>query len=189
MRIIFALFAFFAIATSSAHAEVIFDANVFYYSDTFTLATATSSKRTMYDFSVGMNLTKKGQLVLGWNYASSSFADDDGTTQTTLSVTDMGPKLAYYLDKELVWCIGVSYNLITKGSYSTGGGSAIEYRGSSIKADLGYLPQISESFYLGLKLNYYKPSLKEEITGQTALAQVSYGRAVIYPSIAISARF
>jgi len=189
MRMIVVLLALFTLAAPFAHAEVIFDANVFYYSDTFTLATATSSKRTMYDFSVGMNLTKKGQLVLGWNYASSSFADDDGTTQTTLTVTDMGPKLAYYLDKELTWCIAVSYNLITKGSYSTGSGSATEYRGTSIKADLGYLPQISESFYLGLKLNYYKPTFSEEITGQTALAQVSYGRAVIYPSIAISARF
>ncbi len=66
-------------------------ANVFYFTDNFTYEPAPASqyKRIMYDLSVGMPITKKGQIVLGWNYASYAFSETT-SSETSLKVTDMG---------------------------------------------------------------------------------------------------
>lgn len=134
-----------------------------------------------------MDLNKKGTLVLGWNYGSLSFEDNPGES-TKLTVTDMGPKLTYYFDKNLSWPISFTYNLITRGKYTSGATEA-EQRGTSMKGEIGYTPQISESWYAGAKLNYYKASFNEEVVDDTALAKVTNGRTVIYPSFTLLYRW
>lgn len=165
-----------------------FDANVFYFSDAFTYTGGESSyNRTMWDLAVGMSITKKGRWVLGWNYGSYSMTENPGT-ETSLAITDMGPKLAYYLNKDRTWVMALTYNLITTADYSSGGAST-ELRGSSMKFEAGYMPMMWENVFMGAKLNYYKASFKEEITNQTALAQVTTGRTLIYPTFAVVFRW
>jgi hypothetical protein len=165
-------------------------ANVFYFTDNFTYGSnpASQYKRIMYDLDLGLPLTKKGRWILGWNYASYTFSENTGT-ETSLKVTDMGPKLTYYFDKDRTWEAALTYNLITKGTYTPGGGSETELRGTSLKFEAGYLPQMWENVFMGAKINYYKASFKEEITNQTALAQVTHSRAVIYPTFAVTFRW
>lgn len=172
----------------AASAGLVLDANVFYLSDTFTYSNADSVyQRTFWDLTAGGTLTKKGQIVLGWNYGSLTFADNPGT-ETTLTVTDMGPKIYYYIDKELTWVIAATYNLITKADYSSGS-STSELRGTSIKAEAGYMPMITEGFYMGAKLNYYSVSFNEEVTNTTTLDQVTHKRTAIYPTFSFAYRF
>lgn len=136
----------------------------------------------------GFGITKKKSLVLGWDYSSMTFSDNPGTEES-LKVTDMGPKLLWYIDKDRTWVVGFTYFLITKGSYTAAGASETELRGSSMKGEFGYLPQMWENVFIGAKLNYYKGSFKEEITNNTSLAQVTDSRTVIYPSFSMTFRW
>lgn len=166
----------------------VFDINVFYFTDTFTYSEADSVyKRTFYDIMVGFPLTKKRRVVLGWNYSSMTFSDNPGT-ETSLKISDMGPKLMWYLDKDRTWVIGFTYNLITKGDYSSGA-TTTELRGKSMRAEFGYLPMMFENVFIGAKLNYYKATLDEEIVNETALNQVSNSRTAIYPSFSMTIRW
>jgi hypothetical protein len=188
-RIAFLVFTLFLGSQAFAIAPVL-DADVFYFSDTLTYNSQTSTyTRTMYDVMLGLPLNKKGTWVLGWNYDNMAFKDKaaDGTT-TSLTVTDMGPKILVYLDKERTWALSASYNLITTGKYN-GGSATTELRGSCIKAEAGYLPMMWENVYIGAKINYYKPSFKEEIVDEATLNHVSDSRAVIYPTFAFTMRF
>jgi hypothetical protein len=176
---------------SFAHAaRPVIDANVFYFTDGFTYGTspANAYKRILYDLSLNLPFTKKNRLLLGWNYASYTFSDNTGT-ETSLKVTDMGPKLTYYFNKDRTWVAGFTYNLITKADYTPGGGTVTELRGTSMKFEAGYMPQMWENVLMGAKINYYKADFKEEITNQTALAQVTHNRTVIYPSFAVTFRW
>src|SRR6185312_1372424 len=107
--------------SSPARADVAFDADVFYYSDSFAYGGTTSTyKRLMWDFAIGLELAKKSHWILGWNYDSMSFDENPGT-ETKLTVTDMGPKLTYYFDKDRTWLLAFSYGLVTKGNYTLAG--------------------------------------------------------------------
>lgn len=177
-------------AIKAQAARPVIDANVFYFTDSFAYGTAPASayKRILYDLSVNLPLTKKNRWLLGWNYASYTFTESTAT-ETSLKVTDMGPKLTYYFNKDRTWVAGFTYNLITKADYTPGGGTATELRGTSMKFEAGYMPQMWENVLMGAKLNYYKANFKEEITNQTALAQVTHNRTVIYPSFAVTFRW
>lgn len=176
---------------SSAHADVIIDGNIFYLSDSYVKDETSSYSRMMWDAYIGINLTKKGSLSLGWCYNSVSFVDP-GATQSetnTLTATGMGPKLLYFLDKEHTWSIGFVYDLVLTGKDKTGSADTIELRGTAMKGEFGFTPQISESFYLGLRINYYKGTFAEKIENETTLTKVSYSRTAIYPSISFVMRF
>ncbi len=185
MRIyILALLTILSVQARAATTEL----NLFYFSDAMTYdSDSYSYNRTFWDINFGVDLNKKGTLVLGWNYGSLSFTDNPGTA-TKLTVTDMGPKLTYFFDKNLTWPISFTYNIISRGKYTSGAIEA-EERGTSMKVEVGYTPQISESWYAGAKLNYYKVSFNEEIVGDTALSQVTNGRTVIYPSFTLLYRW
>ena len=182
------LLGIFLCAGLGAHAITpVFDVNVFYFTDTMTYSsTDYAYKRTFYDFMVGFAVTKSKKFIVGWNYDSMSFSDNPGT-ETTLKITDMGPKLVYYFDKARTWSAGFTYNLITKGDYSTG--TATELRGKSMRFEAGYLPMMWENVFLGAKIVYYKASFNEEITNSTAIADVTDSRTAIYPEFAMTIRF
>lgn len=188
MRVL-ALLCLLFLARPSAAVLPVFEANVFYFSDAFGYSEATKSYgRTFWDIMVGMPLNKKGYWVLGWNYDSMSFTDTPGDTPETLTITDMGPKLMYYIDKERTWVIGLTYNLITKGAYN-GGAETTEMRGTSLRAEFGYTPHMTENLLMGAKLNYYKASLIEEVINQTELVKTTNSRTAIYPVFTIVYRF
>ncbi len=188
IRIVLALA--FGLAGFHAHAVTpMIDAGLFYFTDDFNYNSTNSAyKRLMWDLNVGLPLTKKGRWVLGWNYGSYTLTEAPSGTETSLKITDMGPKLYYYFDKERTWVIAFTYNLISKADYSSGG-TTTELRGTSMKGEVGYMPQMWENVFMGAKLNYYKPAFKEEITGNTSLAQVTHGRTVIYPTFAVTFRW
>lgn len=169
--------------------EFVVDLDLFYFSDTMTYSTSSAYKRTFYDFMIGFPVTKKKSFIIGWNYDGMTFSDDQGSGATTLAVTDMGPKFAYYFDKNREWVAAFTYNLITKGTYTPSGGTATELRGSSMRFEAGYTPQMWENVLIGAKIVWYKGAFKEEITNETTLTQVSYDRTVIYPAFALTFRW
>ena len=189
MKRIFCLLALAVTALNAYAIAPMIDTNVFYFTDSFTYSSQASAyKRIMYDLNVGLPLTKKGRWILGWNYGSYALSENPGT-ETSLKITDMGPKLYYYFNKDRTWVAALTYNLITKADYSGGGAAETELRGTSMKFEAGYLPMMWENVFMGAKLNYYKANVKEEISTQTSLAQVTHNRAVIYPTFAVTFRW
>jgi hypothetical protein len=187
--VLFALFALLAAPRAQATLPVL-ELNAFYFNDSFIYSDDTkAATRLIWDVMVGLPLSKKGSWVLGWNYGALSFSDDAGDGATTLSISDMGPKVSWAMNRARTLVLGVNYNLITKGRYNPQGGTASDLRGTSLRAELGYLPQLGESLFLGAKLNYYKASFNEEVTGDTTLSHVTHSRTLIYPSIALTYRF
>lgn len=176
-----------AIALCFSHRAYAFytDFNFVYFSDTLTESSTSTMTRTFYDLSLGINIDKKGQYTLGWNYGSVS-ANSTISTTTTFALTEMGPKFNWHIDKERHWNFSCTYNLIVNAQYNDGSTTS-KWRGTSIKADFGYAPNISESFYAGVKLNYYQASFAEEVTS-TTLTTISYSRGIIYPSLFIAYR-
>lgn len=166
----------------------VFDVNVFYFSDTFTHSSvANTYKRTFYDFMIGFGVTKSRRFIVGWNYDTMQFSDNPGT-ETSLKISDMGPKFVYYFNKDRTWSLGFTYNLITTGTYTSGSTNS-ELRGSSMRVEAGYLPMMWENVFLGAKIVYYKASFKEEITNNTTLTDVTDSRTAIYPEFAMTIRF
>lgn len=183
-----AMFVLIACASNARAAAFVFDANVFYFSDSFTYnSQANTYQRLMWDVAPAFTIALKGRFIIGWNYASYTLTENPGT-ETSLTITDMGPKFIYYLNRDKTWVGAFTYNLITKADYS-GGGSTSELRGSSMKAEFGYTPMMWERVYMGAKLNYYQASFNEEVTGTTSLAQVTHSRAIIYPTFAMTFRW
>lgn len=172
---------------SMAHAIVTFDANAFYYSDTYTTASTSTYSRVLWDGTLSISLTKKGGSMIGWCYASASFTDNSNNTTQTVTASGMGPKLTFYFDKENTWAVSFAYLLQLTGADSSLSG--VTYEGTGMKGEFGYVAPINDTFFLGAKINYFAATFSRKITNQTSLQQVSYGRNATYPSLSFMLRF
>jgi hypothetical protein len=159
------------------------DLNLLYFSDQFTAATETKIGRTQYDLGLGFDITKSRQLVLALDTGSSSLTDANGTSTINFTVTDLGLKLIYFLDKAKGFSFSLTYNLISTAKYNDGSTES-EFRGSSIKTDFGYNFWLAESFALGIKFFYYSATFKESIANNT-ITNIAYKRTLIYPSLSL----
>jgi hypothetical protein len=172
---------------SVAEATVSLDGNAFYFTDTYSTSSSSTYSRLFWDAALSINLTKKGGTMIGWAYASSTFTDNANGQSQTVVASGMGPKLTFYLDKENLWSFSFTYLLLLTGTDSSQSG--VSYEGTGMKAEFGYVTPISDTIFLGAKINYFSASFSKQITNQTSLSQVSYGRTAIYPSVAFMLRF
>jgi len=188
MRLLFFVLAALSSAPALA-ASFAADVDLFYFSDNFSVGSGSANtySRLMWDIAPMIAVDKKAQFLIGWNYDSMAFTDSPGGAATTLTVTDMGPKLAYFINKDRTWEVAFTYDLITKANYTSGSTTA-ELRGTAMKAEFGYLPQMWEGIYVGAKLNYYKPTFSEQVVS-TTLTKVTDGRTTIYPTFSVIFRW
>jgi hypothetical protein len=157
--------------------------NGFYFTDNFTDSSTSSSAFTAADFALNLNLNKKGTVAVGWAYTLISSSTSAGSSNTAFAAGDMGPRFLLFFDKDRTWELGVTYNLLANATYSSGGGSEMKWRGTSIKADFGWAPAISDSAFFGFRFNYYSASWTEQLIGSSTYSTVAYTRAWIYPSL------
>lgn len=180
------LLAFLTVTGGSAQALTL-DANLFYLSDSLTVTTDSTTTSLFWDFAVTINLDKKGQWVIGWAYNSLSISQS-GATTSEFTLTEMGPKVGYYIDKAKVWSIFLTYNFQSQADYSDSTTTA-EWRGTSLKGELGFTPAFTENFHAGVKLNYYQASFSEQFVNSTTFSTISNKRNIIYPTVAFIYRF
>ena len=178
------LFFTLLLAGFSSHAFVI-DSNVFYFTDDTESDTDNSNAVTSYTFFIGFNLDKKGRYQAGWNYTSDSTEDDLNGQKEEYSSTQMGPAFVYFLDKELTWRLYFAYNLKTTADFTPTSGAKEEWRGTSMIFNFGYQLAISESFAVGVRLNYSSSDYDESVVGTTK-EDVSFSKVMMYPSLAIT---
>lgn len=176
------LFLFISNGVQAAYLDI----NFLSFSDTFQTDTTNTISRTMYDVGAGVLMGKSESWIWAMSYGSGKFTDQ-GSTTTTYSYTDLGIKMGYFWTKQKSWFSTLTYNIESKAKYNDGT-SEVEFRGSSIKADLGYVFWPAETVGVAAKIFYYAPTFTESIASET-LTQVSNKRAIIYPSISIMFSF
>ncbi len=176
-RIILVLLFFVSFEMKAANLEL----NGFYFTDSFSSTSTLASTYMTADGAVNLNLNKKGTLTIGWAY---TMINDVATASSTATFTtaDMGPRFGWFLNKEKTWGLGLAYNIISNATYD-GSGTAVKWRGTSLKTDFGYAPEISENMYCGFRINYYSGSWIEQLVGSSTYSTVSYTRTWMYPSL------
>lgn len=170
------------LALFPAAASAFVELNAFYYSEAATQATTTSGTRMFIEAAVGFKVDKKGQFLAGWGYATHSHTDT-GTTSTTYTSTQMGPRFVWLIDKDRTWGLGFAYYIVTSASYD-GGSSAETWKGTAMHLDLGYNLPVSEDFLVGLRLNYSSATFTEKLVGSSNYSEIAYAKTYMYPSVA-----
>lgn len=178
LKIFFALLIFISI---SAQAQFI-DLNVLTFTDTFKTSSTNTISRSIYDIGIGTLMGKGDIWMWGLSFSSGAFSDQS-TVTTTFTFADLGLKLGLFWTKQKSWFNTITYNFQSTAKYNDGA-NAVELRGTSIKADVGYAFWPSEFMAIAVKIFYYAPSYKESVASET-LTKVSYSRALIYPSFSL----
>lgn len=160
--------------------------NAFFNTDSFTTTTSNSNSKMFYALDIYANLESKHYLFAGFHVDQVNFQETVSSTQTSLTSLNMGPMFLWVMDRQKTYSLSLGYNLVAKGTYAIGSSSEA-VTGTGIFATLSAMPQLSENFYFGIKLNYYSLSYSQSTVGTTA-TPVSYSRSLIFPSIGLSWR-
>jgi hypothetical protein len=169
-----------AVLLCSQPAHAFLEFNAFYFSDAMNTGTSSTSTRTFIEATLGFMIDKGGRYYAGWAYASHGASDSPSGTAVTYASTEMGPRFLIMIDKAKEWSLGFGYYLVTSAAYSSG--TSETWKGSALKADIGYNFNVMESFQLGARLNYSSATYVEKLVG-SAYSTVSNTRAFIYPSL------
>jgi hypothetical protein len=162
-----------------AHAYI--ELNSFYSSEGLTTDSTTAATRMIIEGSIGFGIDKNRRYNVGWAYAMHS-STDSGSAEVTYSSAQMGPRFIYMIDRDKRWSLGLGYYLVSSATFK-GSGSEEKWKGTVIKADLGYNFPLSDDFFLGLRVNYSGATYTERLVGDTDYTKVSYTRTAMYPSI------
>jgi hypothetical protein len=163
---------------AKAHIEL----NGFYASESLTEAATSSASRMFLEFTVGFEIDKKGDYLVGWNYSMFS-TTDTATATAKYASTQMGPRFLMMLDKAKNWSFGLGYYVVTSATYESGPGSSEKWKGRALKVDVGYSFPISDKWYMGLRGNYSSASYDERLVGATGYSVVAYSKTLLYPSV------
>ena len=175
-------------SASGFAAQFFLESNAFYYSDGVKVSETTTQTKMLMDFALGFTVDKKNRWQIGWNYSLHS-SSTTGGSEETYSSNEMGPKFGYYFDKNRRWGTSFAYNLIVNGTYKASAAAAEQtLRGTSMRFDIGYGTEVTESFRMGARLVYNLATYAEEIDN-TTLTKVSYSRTFIYPALHLSYLF
>ncbi|HVK61451.1 MAG TPA: hypothetical protein VM432_07870 [Bdellovibrionales bacterium] len=173
------LMASFTTVKVRAHVEL----NTFYTSESLSMGSNSTNSRMFIEGAIGFSIDKKSTYLVGWNYSMMTTSDAKGSDTTSYSSTQMGPRFLWFMTKDKSWSLGLGYYLVTTATFSTNGGESVKWRGTALKADVGYNFPVSENLYLGIRLNYSSATYSEKIEGETELENVSYAKTAMYPSL------
>jgi hypothetical protein len=175
------LICFYLLCATQAWAYV--ELNGFYSSDALAQTSGNRTDSKMYfEGAIGFSIDKASRWLAGWGYASFSNAESAGAgSDVKYSSTQMGPRFVYNIDKAKNWSMALAYYLVTKAEYSASGGTSEQWKGTALKFDAGYNLPITESFFVGLRMNYSAASYTDKYVGSTWTTE-SNTKTSIYPS-------
>jgi len=175
------------IAAESAHAGLILDSSLLYYSTTVPGSTTDTVGKTFGGFSVSGTIDKA--FHVGWTLDVTNFSDNPGSGATTLSGMEMGPRFGVYFGKSRALELAVAWLASSNGTYAAAGGSAESWSGMGFQGELGYAPEITEIVHVGFKLVYAMNLYSKKTDSANTTSNVSYTRTDILPTLYISLRY
>lgn len=168
-----------------AHAVVV-DIGVTQFSHSFTQLTDTKTSQTFVNFSLMANITKgePKKLNFGWTIISVASQVETSTSSEKLSSLDMGPVIRWAMDQRRLFVFTFAYGVYAKGKFDTLTTSEA-LTGTSLHAKFAIEPQVTDTFNLGVSLNYYAPSFNKAVLNATE-TDVSYKGSQIFPAISMA---
>lgn len=158
----------------------------FYLSDNFDSSTDTNFNTTYFGFDLIANIDSKGFYYVGFHGHQYANTHLQGTTTISLTTLDMGPFIKWVIGRQKMFALSLGYNLIATGTQVTGTTSA-QLDGTSILASFDITPPISETWYIGVRLNYYILNYTRSTIG-SSVTNVSYNKNVMFPTFTIAWR-
>ncbi len=180
------LFLLFFISTSSQAAFVI-ETMSGYSSSTNKTATTTTVSDVHNHFFVGASLGQKQRAYIGQNISLISQSIKTAT-ENKFSTTELGPKFTYYFSDENVFYVSFAWNPYAKGTRTTAG-IAEDISGWSYMATYGAALKISNSFHLGVSLNYHALNVTEKVNASNVTSKITDSYTSLMPMITLSFRF
>lgn len=166
------------------------DLNLNLDQSTFSQASDTASSHSMNSIILYANLGKndsKAGSYLGWYMSSlSSKQSIAGGSETSLTSSDMGPAFRWQSGNQII-SVTLAYAVVCKGKFSDGTTDE-ELNGESQLIKIAFEPPISESFSVGVGLNYYSATYKTSVQNSTQ-SDVNYKNSKIYPSLSLSYKY
>ena len=178
---------FFAILLlQSAVQAVVIDVGATQFSHTFTQLSDTKTSQTFINLSLMANITKgePKKLNFGWTMISVSTAVETSTTSDKLTSLDMGPVIRWAIDQRHLFVLTLAYGVYAKGKFDTLTTSET-LTGTSLFAKIAVEPQVTETFNLGVSLNYYSPSYNKAVLSSVE-SNVSYKGMQLFPAISMA---
>lgn len=169
----------------TAHAGLYGEFDGTYFSDSFTTSTTATNSKTYYGLNIIANLDTKERFYGGFHVSQMSFSDT-GTTTTTMSSLDMGPMLTWVLSQKNTLSLELGVNVTASGQY-VHGSTTETITGMSYYTSLGVMPEFAENWYVGFRLYYYSLTYSKSVVTTTS-SDVSYSRALIFPTFSIAWR-
>lgn len=166
-----------------------FETGISLSTDKLTATNEVQSSQTIYDFAVMMGINRKSGFVLGWSYFGIQ-AKDTPDSQNAISYksTEMGPRFGFLFGKRRQYGVFMTYNFLAVAKYDDTVNTA-EWRGTTMKYEIAYMPEIQENLNIGFKINMYQASFNEQITESTTLTKENNKRSLMYPSISLAYYF
>lgn len=144
----------------------------------------------MNNFSfIGASLDKKRSFFLGqslhiWN---KEHKDSNDSTQSTISITELGPRALLFLDDSKSWVISGTFNPYAKGTRTVKGISQ-EVSGMSYLVSFAYQIKVTKKFHLGASVNYHSLSISKKVVSEQETS-TSDTYTNIIPMLDLSIRF
>lgn len=162
--------------------------NLGYATDSFATTTTSSSGLTYTGAVLMLGLDKKDRFYLGYHFGSSTQTTTIAGTAGTFATTDLGPFMAYYLNKSRTIGFTLGYNLQSTARFKDGNAAQVEWTGTSYHAGFGLEQEISEGIWLGAKFTLYSMAYSRDVTLGATNTSISYTRQWLMPVISLSFR-
>lgn len=163
-----------------------FEAQGVYFSDSQKSAAETQSTKFLWQSSFLVDVTK--QLYIGWSYGALSLDQEFGTSKNRLETQDMGLAVRYFFGKRSTsYSAYLIYNILAKGQQSNGT-TEEDLSGTSYLLGFSFVPQISETFRMGVQVNYYNADYTKKTVNGTETS-TNYSKNWIFPSVVLIKTF
>lgn len=176
----------FTLGITSAHAGLIVDSNLAYYSTSLATGSSASSSRLLGNISMGATFSTWYEV--GWSVNLIDRSDNAGAGATTLSGSEMGPRLGVLFGNNQMFNLAVTWLALANGTYTPAGGSALSLQGMGYELEAGAALPLSKHFMLGLKLIYDAESYTKATASNNTTSNVSYSSSAFMPALYLSCR-
>jgi hypothetical protein len=173
--------------STPAFADLLFDQELIYFNSALTGSSTDSSALFLGSFSVGATFYK--DMVIGWTVNSMSRSSASGGATSSLSGIEMGPRIGVFINKAQTMDLTFTYLPLVNMTHTASDGTTGAWQGTGIQAELGFMPQITNSLFAGFKLMYHSMSFSKSTNSANLTSEVSYSQSNIIPVIAMSWRF
>ena len=173
--------------SSTANASFMMQYSFLYFSDSDDVEEFSYSKMNNMIF-VGASIDRSQQIFLGQSIQMWSKSHEvDGGDVSEISITELGPRIIYFLDQARRWGFSATYNPYCIGT-RTVAGQEETISGSSYMASMGYQLYVTKTFQMGASINYYGVSISEKSISNTE-TDVSESYSGIIPMLEFAMKF